>query len=241
MLYSEEQIRTRYERRKKERTRQLLIRAGICIGVVLVVIIIVLIFVKSISSDKATEKQNTEDAVLLHKYIDQQPTLDVQLLDVNKYSRPGLQLEKVNGIVVHYTANPGTTAQQNRDYFQGLAQSGKTYASSHFVIGLEGEIVQCIPCSEISYASNDRNKDTISIECCIEDETGKFNNKTYDSLVRLTTWLMGRYELRSADVIRHYDVTGKACPKYFVDHEDSWEQFHKDLIDYIKENGVDKP
>ena len=192
MLYSEEQIRARYERRKKERTRQLLIRAGICIGVVLVVIIIVLIFVKSISSDKATEKQNTEDAVLLHKYIDQQPTLDVQLLDVNKYSRPGLQLEKVNGIVVHYTANPGTTAQQNRDYFQGLAQSGKTYASSHFVIGLEGEIVQCIPCSEISYASNDRNKDTISIECCIEDETGKFNNKTYDSLVRLTTWLMGR-------------------------------------------------
>lgn len=241
MLYSEEQIRARYERRKKERTRQLLIRAGICIGVVLVVIIIVLIFVKSISSDKATEKQNTEDAVLLHKYIDQQPTLDVQLLDVNKYSRPGLQLEKVNGIVVHYTANPGTTAQQNRDYFQGLAQSGKTYASSHFVIGLEGEIVQCIPCSEISYASNDRNKDTISIECCIEDETGKFNNKTYDSLVRLTTWLMGRYELRSADVIRHYDVTGKACPKYFVDHEDSWEKFHKDLIDYIKENGVDKP
>ena len=241
MLYSEEQIRARYERRKKERTRQLLIRAGICIGVVLVVIIVVLIFVKSISSDKATEKQNTEDAVLLHKYIDQQPTLDVQLLDVNKYSRPGLQLEKVNGIVVHYTANPGTTAQQNRDYFQGLAQSGKTYASSHFVIGLEGEIVQCIPCSEISYASNDRNKDTISIECCIEDETGKFNNKTYDSLVRLTTWLMGRYELRSADVIRHYDVTGKACPKYFVDHEDSWEKFHKDLIDYIKENGVDKP
>ncbi|MEE1304893.1 MAG: peptidoglycan recognition family protein [Agathobacter sp.] len=241
MLYNEEQIRARYERRKKERTRQLLIRAGICIGVVLVVLIIVLIFVKSISSDKATEKQNTEDAILLHKYIDQQPTLDVQLLDVNKYSRPGLQLEKVNGIVVHYTANPGTTAQQNRDYFQGLAQSGKTYASSHFVIGLEGEIVQCIPCSEISYASNDRNNDTISIECCIEDETGKFNSKTYDSLIRLTTWLMGRYELRTADVIRHYDVTGKACPKYFVDHEDSWEQFHKDLIDYIEKNGVDKP
>lgn len=241
MLYNEEQIRARYERRKKERTRQLLIRAGICIGVVLVVLIIVLIFVKSISSDKATEKQNTEDAILLHKYIDQQPTLDVQLLDVNKYSRPGLQLEKVNGIVVHYTANPGTTAQQNRDYFQGLAQSGKTYASSHFVIGLEGEIVQCIPCSEISYASNDRNNDTISIECCIEDETGKFNSKTYDSLIRLTTWLMGRYELRTADVIRHYDVTGKACPKYFVYHEDSWEQFHKDLIDYIEKNGVDKP
>jgi len=26
-----------------------------------------------------------------------------------------------------------------------------------------------------------------------------------------------------------YDITGKICPKYFVDHEDKWEQFHKDV------------
>ena len=149
-------------------------------------------------------------------------------------------LEKVNGIVVHYTANPGTSARQNRDYFNGLAETKKTKASSHFVIGLEGEIVQCIPCNEISYASNNRNSDTISIECCIEDETGKFNDSTYQSLIELTTWLMGRYDLSADDVIRHYDVTGKKCPLYFVEHEDAWEQFHKDLDTYIEENGVPK-
>ncbi|MFR8755306.1 MAG: hypothetical protein ACLVG5_00555 [Clostridium sp.] len=38
--------------------------------------------------------------------------------------------------MVHYTANPGTTAQQNRDYFEGLKDSHETHASSHFVIGL---------------------------------------------------------------------------------------------------------
>jgi len=107
-----------------------------------------------------------------------QPKLDVQLLTPNPYSRPQKALEKVNGIVVHYTANPCTSARQNRDYFNGLAETKKTKASSHFVIGLEGEIVQCIPCNEISYASNNRNSDTISIECCIEDETGKFNDST---------------------------------------------------------------
>lgn len=79
------------------------------------------------------------------KYVDQRPELDVELLPVNEYSRPGLALKKVRGIVVHYTANPGTTAIQNRNYFAGLEQSHQTKASSHFVIGLDGEIVQCIP------------------------------------------------------------------------------------------------
>ena len=87
------------------------------------------------------------------KYVDQRPELDVELLPVNEYSRPGLALKKVRGIVVHYTANPGTTAIQNRNYFAGLEQSHQTKASSHFVIGLDGEIVQCIPCNEIAYAS----------------------------------------------------------------------------------------
>ena len=146
----------------------------------------------------------------------------------------------VNGIVVHYTANPGTTAQQNRDYFEGLAQSGETHASSHFVIGISGEIIQCIPCNEIAYASNERNADTISIECCIPDDTGKFTDETYQSLVHLVTWLMGRYDLTTDDVIRHYDVTGKACPKYYVENEAAWEQFKSDLVDYIETNGIAK-
>ena len=43
------------------------------------------------------------------KYVNPRPELDVELLPVNEYSRPGLALKKVRGIVVHYTANPGTT------------------------------------------------------------------------------------------------------------------------------------
>ena len=159
------------------------------------------------------------------------PDLDVQLLDVNPYSRPGTTRDQINGIVVHYTANPGTTAQQNRDYFEGLADSGDTKASSHFIIGLDGEIIQCIPCSEIAYASNQRNLDTIAIECCHPDASGKFNQATYDSLVELVTWLMDRYDLEADEVIRHYDVTGKNCPKYYVDHPEAWEEFKQDLMD----------
>ena len=200
--------------------------------------IVIFNHVKNKKAKEASAQAGWE--ITSEKYIKDRPELFVNLLPVNPYSRPGTKLKQVKGIVVHYTANPGTTAMQNRDYFAGLEKSHKTSASSHFIIGLEGEIVQCVPCKEIAYASNDRNKDTISIECCIPDETGRFNESTYRSLVELTTWLMGRYDLGVEDVIRHYDVTGKNCPKYFVEHEEAWDDFHNDLADYIAENGIDK-
>lgn len=165
--------------------------------------------------------------------------IDVQLLDPNPYSRPGTPLEKINGIVVHYTANPGTTAQQNRNYFNNLAkQNGEsaTSVSSHFIIGLNGEIIQCIPLSEISYASNDRNGDTVSIECCHPDSSGKFTDATYQSLVRLSAWLESQLDLRERSIIRHYDVTGKLCPLYYVENESEWNQFKEDVAAYRKEN-----
>ena len=163
------------------------------------------------------------------------PNLNVDLLSVNEYSRPGIALAQVRGIVIHYTANPGSSAKANRDYFEGLKDAQTTKASSHFIIGLEGEIIQCIPSTEISYASNDRNKDTLSIECCHPDETGQFNASTYQSMVDLTGWLCQRFGLTSQDVIRHYDVTEKLCPKYFVEHEDAWEQFRADVDAKIEE------
>lgn len=166
---------------------------------------------------------------------DGRPAIDVQLLTPNPYSRPQEALNEINGIVIHYTANPGTTAQENHDYFEGLKDSGETYASSHFVVGLDGEIIQCIPSSEISYASNDRNYDTISVECCHPDESGQFTEDTYQSMVELTAWLCKHFQVPVDSVIRHYDVTGKECPKYFVDHPEAWEQFRNDVGERLSE------
>lgn len=162
-----------------------------------------------------------------------QPEIDVQLLDVNPYSRPGTETEEITGIVVHYTANPGSTAQNNRDYFNGLKDSHETEASSNFIVGLDGEIIQCVPTWEMAYASNSRNIDTVSIECCHPDETGKFTDETYRSLVQLTAWLCVKFNLTEDQVIRHYDVTGKNCPKYFVENEEAWDQFKKDVAGAI--------
>lgn len=151
------------------------------------------------------------------------------LLPVNDYSRPGTPLDAINGIVIHYVGNPGTTAEQNHSYFAGLAWSGETYASSHFLVGLDGEILQNVPLDEVAYCSSQRNSDTLSIECCHPDEAGEFTQETYDALVRLTAWLMDYYGLDTSQVIRHYDVTGKECPRYYVQHPEAWEAFLSDL------------
>lgn len=161
------------------------------------------------------------------------PYIDVELLTPNEYSRPQIPIERVNYIAIHYTANPGATAIANRNYFENLANTHDTKVSSHFVVGLDGEVVQCIPTSEMSYATNSRNVDTISIECCHPDETGQFNDSTYDSVVKLTAWLCVRFGLTSENVIRHYDVTGKDCPKYYVENPDAWLQMKADIAAQI--------
>ena len=162
--------------------------------------------------------------------LDKPQWIEEDYIEPNPYSRPQTELEWVNGVVVHYVGNPGTTARQNQSYFNGLAESHKTYASSHFIIGLDGEIIQCIPLDEIAYCSNDRNQDTISIECCHPDDSGEFTQATYESLVRLTKWLCESFKLDSSeDVIRHYDVTGKECPLYYVRNQEAWERFIQDL------------
>lgn len=153
-------------------------------------------------------------------------------LTPNEYSRPGDALKKVNNIFVHYTANPATSAAQNRSYFENLGQTHETSASSHFIIGYEGELVQCIPLEEIAYAVAGRNEDSISIECCYLDEDGEFTDETYTTLVHFTARLLQKYGLEAEDLRRHYDEGGKACPKYYVENEDEWWNFVRDVKVY---------
>ena len=150
--------------------------------------------------------------------------VEVDLLNVGK-ARSGEKLVNVKNIVIHYVGNAGTTAKQNRNYF-GLAD---TAVCSHFVVGLNGEIIQCVPLNEQSAASNERNIDTISIEVCHPQDDGKFTETTYASLIKLTAWLCEITGLTEQDLIRHYDITGKNCPKYYVENPDKWETLKTDV------------
>ena len=215
-----------YRRRKRRRLSKRGRYAAI-VGIAALVLFITLLVVAGTRRQKA-EKQTVSEKT----YPD--ITFDVRFLDPTPFSRPQLALKKVHAIVVHYTANPGVDAVANRNYFNNLPKANerkqkKTYASSHFVIGLDGTIVQCIPLEEMAYASNDRNSDTVSIECCHKKENGKFTAQTQAALIQLCTYLCIKFDLTEENLIRHYDVTGKICPKYFVEHPDAWETFKKDV------------
>lgn len=150
-------------------------------------------------------------------------------LTPNKYSRPQIKLDKVTKIAVHYVGNPGSSAIANRNYFENLKDTHATYVSSHFIIGLDGEVIQCIPLNEWSYCTNQANAYSISIECCHPDSTGKFNTKTEQSLVELCAYLCEKFALTADDIIRHYDVTGKRCPLWYVEHPEDFESMKKQV------------
>lgn len=158
---------------------------------------------------------------------------------VNAYlthNRPGNKRRRTTAIAIHWVANPGTSAMANRNYFNSTDRS----VSSNYIIGLTGEIVRCIPHAEESWCTNQANPYTVSIECCHPDWTGKFNDAAYNAAVELCAELCKIYGLNPTNggLIRHYDVTKKVCPKWFVpasaggtdtNDEQHWRKFQKDV------------
>jgi N-acetylmuramoyl-L-alanine amidase len=167
-----------------------------------------------------------------------------KLLTINPYSRPGKPLSLIKGIVVHWVANPKTTAEQNRNYFESLKHgTAGRYAGAHFIVGLEGEVLQCLLENEVGYhvgaqkytqralkeLSSYPNNCTLGIELCHTNWEGEFTEKTLTTAKELLLELCERYRLGKGNIYRHYDITGKECPKYFVAHEDQWVNFLEGL------------
>lgn len=226
-------------KRERERRRKRIKRTILIVELLLIALFCIMLYqiIRGVSGNgRLAAVFSTQEKTLIRENTSKKPEITEDFLTVNEYSRPGTELKRVKNIFVHYTANPGTSAAQNRSYFENLGITEETSASAHFVIGYEGEIVQCIPLDEMAYAVKKRNEDSISIECCYLDESGEFTRETYQSLLLLSAWLLKEYRLSPADMRRHYDEGGKMCPLYYVEHEDAWEQFLTDLEIYILDN-----
>lgn len=152
-----------------------------------------------------------------------------KLLTINKYSRPGTKIGSIKNIVVHWVGNANSTAIANRNYFESL-KDNQIYASAHYIIGLQGEIIQCVPEQEVAYHANNANSYSIGIEVCHPDWDGKFAETTYKSLITLLVDLCTRYNLEPITaLIRHYDVTKKDCPHYYVQNSQAWVTLKNDV------------
>jgi N-acetylmuramoyl-L-alanine amidase len=173
-------------------------------------------------------------------------------LTPNRFSRPGKMLDPLKAVIVHYVGNPGQSAERVRAYFEGLKDQNAAdakpdrSASAHYVVGFRGEIIQCIPEREVAYhcggvytpwarewfgdyctdPSKSPNRCTIGIELCHALPDGRPSIVTLSSARELIRDICLRHKLSPrAAVFRHYDITSKDCPKWFVAHPDAWQDF----------------
>lgn len=169
----------------------------------------------------------------------------------NQYSRSGDPLLRLQAIVVHYTANPHANAADHQRFFDGADGGNYRYAGAHIFVDKD-EAIEVIPLNEVGYHANERkagpllatlkatapyyrsgnaNLLTIGIEMCIEKD-GSFHPDTIER-TRLVIKDLQRKFPQLADtknrVVRHYDVTGKNCPKPFVEKPAEWVKFLKSI------------
>lgn len=146
---------------------------------------------------------------------------------------------KIDYIAVHYTAGVSSkagSAKAVRNVFNKKESRG---ASADFAVD-DATIVQINPdlrnyyCWSVGdaknkYSSGGRlyktatNKNTVSIEICSNLAKGAnkdaanhagwtFTGAALDNARKLIRYLMKKYNVPKANVVRHYDVSGKLCP-----------------------------
>jgi N-acetylmuramoyl-L-alanine amidase CwlA len=157
-------------------------------------------------------------------------TITDKLIKVNEYNRPGTAQTPAK-ICVHYTGDPGATAAQLAAFYGNVAagvfkDKPNSWTSAQYVIGMQGEILRIIPDDEIAYAASGKNNGVIHIEVCHADSTGNFSEESIVALEELVRSLMSKYNISTENVVRHYDLTGKRCPAYYVDST-RWAALHE--------------
>ena len=155
---------------------------------------------------------------------------------LTKYVTGGKR-SRTTKIAWHYTGASGVSGKSTvYNWFLPIAkgQHPKNYASAHFVTDLNGDIYEMIPLNYIAYTTNSANAYSIGIECATTGSDDHYTDKQYISMVKLGAWLAQYYGLDPrTDFIRHYDITKKICPRYFVNHSDKWKQFKLDCYNYL--------
>ena len=158
----------------------------------------------------------------------------------------------VSYLVMHYVGASGG-AKANAQYYGGSAVG----ASAHYFVGHAAE-------GAVIYASVDegdtawhcgrsdgrykhpqcRNANSIGIElCCHQDKAGRWyiDRETVDAAVELARGIVARYGIPEANVLRHYDVTGKLCPRPWVEDTAAWEDFKRRVFAPAEKEDRDMP
>lgn len=161
-----------------------------------------------------------------------------KLVVLNKYSRPGYKLIGVKGIVMHWTADPGATDENEQKFFDGADGGGGRAASAHFFVDRDSATL-IVPLNEVAFHANEKpcridklkgsivrpngttyiggaNVTSIGVEMCVEED-GTIHPETINRTADVVAELCRQFNLDPViDIYRHYDITGKNCPAPWV-------------------------
>ncbi len=187
------------------------------------------------------------------------PAIREQFITPNRFSRPGKRILQVKGIVLHYTAANGATAQNIRNAFERLMNQDPDddkrdrSASAQFAVD-DKEIILCLPEHELAYHVGAKkytdearlwlgpypNATTLGIEMCV-NRAGEITSATLARTISLTVHLCKKYGLGHTDLWRHFDITRKLCPKPWVENEARWADFVRCVSGPVYQDGIDSP
>ncbi len=141
----------------------------------------------------------------------------------NKQNYGGARaLNTIRYLVFHYTGNDGDSDESNGKHFHNHIVK----ASAHYFVD-DDSVTQSVPDNYIAYSVGGKcqsshhplykvctNSNSISIEMCDCYKNGvvEITDKTLENAIELGKTLMKKYNIPIKNVIRHYDVNGKACP-----------------------------
>ncbi|QAA34807.1 SH3 domain-containing protein [Clostridium manihotivorum] len=185
--------------------------------------------VQALGAEQSSSTQNTNSQQESLKTTDT-PVLNgikvnKQLININ-YS-VGISIAP-KYIVIHDTDNRqfGANAMANRNYF---ANHPEAEASAHYTVD-QSNIIQVLEDNWRGWHCGDRynpiinNSNTIAIELCVNVDNNF--DKTLENGIALTKYLMQKYNIPAENVVRHYDVSGKICPKMMIkDRPELWTYF----------------
>lgn len=157
----------------------------------------------------------------------------VQHIPISKDKRPGTKINP-QYITIHSTANPKSTAQNERDWL--LNQSNTRTASWHICVD-EKQAIEAIPLDEIAWHAGTTagNMTSIGIEIC---ESGD-RAKTIQNTVELVAQMLFERNWGIDRLRRHFDWSGKICPRIMsTNNWEGWHKFKNDVQKKLNEKKV---
>jgi N-acetylmuramoyl-L-alanine amidase len=131
-----------------------------------------------------------------------------KLLPEGCKARPGIPLGKITALTVHWT---GPYPKQDITTPRQWWIDSKGEAAAHFIIK-DGDCICTVPVTEVAYhcGNSTGNRSSIGIEVIPADETGVFSEASVETLKELIQRWPG------VPLRRHFDWSGKDCPKYYT-------------------------